>query len=122
MTPDRVLLVYDADHGLAATLVDVVKKALGREDCALCEITHGAVGKREAWRRCEAALPVPVVGMHRDEVPAHWLLPPLPCVVAQRGGDDPVVLVDRAAIEALRSGGAHALADAIRAALALGMS
>lgn len=46
----RLILVYDANGGLAAMLVDVVKKALGREDCALCEITYSPLGKRQSWQ------------------------------------------------------------------------
>jgi hypothetical protein len=46
--PDRLILVYDGDSGLGAMLLDVVKKAVGREECALCEITHGPLGKRGA--------------------------------------------------------------------------
>lgn len=49
--PDRLILVYDADSGLGAMLLDVVKKAVGREDCPLCEITYGPLGKRSTWRR-----------------------------------------------------------------------
>jgi hypothetical protein len=43
--PDRVILVYNGDSGVGAMLLDVVKKAVGREDCPLCEITYGALGK-----------------------------------------------------------------------------
>lgn len=44
--PDRVILVYDGDSGVRAMLMDVLEKATGREECALCEITYGPLGKR----------------------------------------------------------------------------
>src|SRR4051794_29319114 len=69
---DRIILVYDADSGLGAMMLDVVKKLVGREDCALCEITYSPIGKRAAWSACEARLGVAVQELHRDQLPADW--------------------------------------------------
>jgi uncharacterized protein YbjT (DUF2867 family) len=57
------------------------------EDCALCEITYSTLGKRPAWRACEARLGLPVSELHRDEPPAEWGLDraQLPCVLLQEG-------------------------------------
>jgi hypothetical protein len=100
--PDRIYLVYAADSGLRALLLDVLKKAVGREDCALCEITYSPVGKRGAWAACEARLGIPVEEMHRDQVPAAWGIArdELPCILGRRGEDAPFVVVSRDAIEA----------------------
>lgn len=118
---DALILVYDADRGVLAALVDVVKKAVGREECALCEITHGPLGKRGAWRACEARLgpEIAVEALHRDELPAAWGLArdQLPCVLGRRGSEPPVVVVPRARIEAMR-GDAGALEAALREVLA----
>ncbi len=102
MTPDRLILVYDADSGLRAMLLDVVKKAVGREDCALREITYGALGKRGAWRDCEARLGVTIDELHRDELPAAWGVSraALPCILGQVGKERPFVLVTREEITA----------------------
>lgn len=102
--PDRVILVYDGDSGVRAMLLDVVKKVVGREDCALCEITYSPVGKRPAWRACERRLGVVVEELHRDRVPAAWRLTAadLPCVLARVGDSIPVVAVTRDEIIACR--------------------
>ena len=95
--PDAVILVYDGDSGLRAIALDVLKKAVGREDCALCEITNSPVGKRRAWAAYAKRLGVVVSELHRDELPAAWNVEraALPCVLRQRGGDLPMVLLTR---------------------------
>jgi hypothetical protein len=115
---NRLILVFDADSGLAAMLLDVAKKAVGREDCALCEITYGPLGKRRSWAACEARLGLEVVERHRDELPVEWEIPrtELPCVLLDRGGARPEILLNRAAIASLDRN-AERLERAIRDAL-----
>jgi hypothetical protein len=117
--PDRVILVYDADSGVRAMLLDVVKKALGREDCALCEITYGPLGKRGAWRACEARLGAIVDELHRDEIPDEWGIArsELPCVLGRAATARPFVLLSREEI-ALCSGSSLELERRVLAALA----
>ncbi len=91
----RIILVYDADSGLAAMLLDVAKKAVGREDCALCEIAYSPLGKRSAWKACERRLGVAVEELHRDQVPREWGIAELPCVLVRDGDAIPRVLVSR---------------------------
>lgn len=83
-------------------MLDAIKKALGREECALCEITYSPVGKRRAWLACAQRLGVPVEELHRDQLPSSWETPPgsLPCVLADAGGARPIVLLSRAEIAA----------------------
>jgi hypothetical protein len=116
--PDRIILVYGSDSGFGPMLLDVVKKAVGQEDCALCEITHHPLGKRNAWRACEARLGIPVSALHRNELPDTWKIPhaALPCILAQFRTDRPSVLVSRD--EILKCGGeVSALERCLRAAL-----
>lgn len=114
----RLILVFDADGGLAAMLADVVKKAVGREDCALCEITYSPLGKRQSWKACEARLGVPVKELHRDELPAAWGLDhsQLPCVLAQVGDERPEVMLTKAEIVSC-SGRVEELERMVQAAL-----
>lgn len=102
--PDRLILVYDGDSGLGAMLLDVVKKTVGREDCALCEITYGPLGKRGAWRACEARAGLLVDELHRYQLPDDWGISPteLPCVLARSQAERPFVLVPRDEIVACR--------------------
>ncbi len=99
---DRLILVYDADSGLTALLFDVVKKVVGREDCDLCEITYGPLGKRGEWRQCRARLGVIVDELHRDQLPEAWGIPRamLPCVLGRAGEAPPFVVVSRAELAA----------------------
>lgn len=103
-TPDRVILVYGGDSGLGAMLLDVLKKAVGREECALCEITYGPLGKRRAWRDCEARLGMVVDELHRDELPDAWNISgeELPCVLARTRSELPRILVSRREILSCR--------------------
>jgi hypothetical protein len=118
MRIDRVILVYNADSGLAAMLLDVIKKAAGREDCALCEITHSPVGKRRDWAACERRLEIAVEELHRDQLPRDWGISrsELPCVLGRSGDNRPAVLLTRAEIEACR-GSVAELERRLRAAL-----
>jgi hypothetical protein len=114
----RLILVFDADSGLKAMLADVVKKAFGREDCALCEITYSPLGKRQAWQACEAQLGVPVRELHRDDLPAAWGLEraQLPCVLVQEGETKPEMLLTKTQISAC-NGRVEELEQRLRAAL-----
>lgn len=116
-----VILVYNADSGIAALLLDVLKKAAGREDCSLCEITYSAVGKRRAWKACESRLGVRVEELHRDQLPAAWGVGAgeLPCILARSGDERPFVLVSRSEIDACQRD-VGALERRLVAALAAG--
>jgi hypothetical protein len=103
--PDRLILVYSSDSGVRAMLVDVLKKLVGREDCALCEITYSPVGKRGEWLACEKRLGIIVDELHRDRLPDAWGLnrDQLPCILARAGEEMPFVLVSRDEIGTCRA-------------------
>ena len=115
---ERIILVYNADRGLAAMLLDVVKKAVGREDCSLCAITYSPLGKRAAWSACEKRLAMPIEELHRDELPAEWGIgaSELPCILGRVGSDRPFVLLARAEIDAC-GGSVERLEERLRRAL-----
>jgi hypothetical protein len=116
--PDRIILVYNGDSGLSALLLDVVKKAAGREECALCEITYSPVGKRRAWAACQARLGIPVEELHRDQLPAAWGITraELPCILGRDSNTRPFVLMTRAEISAC-NGSVALLERRLRAAI-----
>lgn len=115
---ETLIFVYDGDSGLRALMFDVLKKALGREDCSLCEITNSPVGKRSAWRECERRIGLPVAELHRDQLPTEWNIArgEIPCVLVRAGQSAPALLVRRTEIVACR-GSVAALEERIRAAL-----
>ena len=99
-------------------LLDVVKKAAGREECALCAITYGPLGKRDGWKQCEKRLGITVEELHRDVLPAEWGIAraQLPCVLARHAQARPTVLVTREQVGECR-GSVEALEQCITAAL-----
>ena len=118
-----LVLIWSADGGLVSDLISVAKKIARVDDCDLCAITHGTTRERPEWIACRAQIPVPVEGLHRDEVPAELapLARALPCVIA-RTGAEPVLLLDPAALRRCDRDPAKMLA-AIRARTAeLGLS
>ena len=70
MATDSVIAltgVYHADGSVIGELRYWVGARLGRALCALCDITHGSVREKAAWREVRAGLPVPFRAVHLDE-------------------------------------------------------
>ncbi len=85
---DQLVLVYNADAGLASALQDSAKKLFQLNGCTLCSITHGVAGERTEWKECKAAFGVPVAYFHRDDMPDDLRAATsgeLPAVVAKVG-------------------------------------
>lgn len=59
--------VYHADGGLSGELAYVVGRLRGTAHCALCDVTHGVLRAKPAWRSCASSLPVPIELVHRNE-------------------------------------------------------
>ncbi|MFZ9292383.1 MAG: hypothetical protein ACO26C_07610 [Ilumatobacteraceae bacterium] len=94
--------VYDADATLRGELAYWIGARLGTRHCALCDVTHGLVRERAAWRACAARLPAPFTTHHRDDAPAdvrEAAAGRYPVVLARTAGGLRVAL-DAAAIEA----------------------
>jgi len=112
--------VYHADGSLVGELRYWVGARLGRTHCALCDITHGSVREKQAWRARRERLGAPFDAVHLDErSPAQRAASEgrTPCVLAQTADGRVELLLGTAELEAC-GGDPQALADAIRAALA----
>ena len=59
--------VYHADGTVIGELRYWIGARLGRAHCALCDITHGSVREKAAWRDAREHLPVPFRAVHLDE-------------------------------------------------------
>ncbi|WP_120717490.1 hypothetical protein [Tsuneonella amylolytica] len=70
----HVLVVYNADGTLFASLADVAHKIVspGTYPCSLCALTHGAVAVRGEWKRFLAETPARVTVHHRDDFGRAW--------------------------------------------------
>jgi hypothetical protein len=113
----RLVGVYDADGTMLGELTYVVRRQLGRDHCALCDITHGRLRERADWRTCRVSLRVPFVTFHRDDQPSKVRTATgavAPIVVAELDDGSSVVL---ATPEDLRrcDGSPDALVDHLRA-------
>lgn len=63
---DRLVLIYNSDHGLTGDLTYMVKKVFRGESCSLCDITHRLREKVE-WRETRERMGVPVRVIYRDQ-------------------------------------------------------
>lgn len=61
--------VYDADGTVLGEISYFLRARVGRAHCDLCDITHGRLRERGAWRQARDGLPVPFDTFHRDDQP-----------------------------------------------------
>jgi len=64
---DRLVLVYDSDHGARGDFSLNLRKVFKGESCSLRAITHRLWEKPE-WRETRDRLGVPVVRLYRDQL------------------------------------------------------
>ncbi|TML91721.1 MAG: hypothetical protein E6G10_30205 [Actinobacteria bacterium] len=115
----RLTGVYNAEGSLLGELRYVVGGRLGRTHCALCEITHGHVREKAAWRRARRRLAVPFTAVHldeRDQREREASDGRTPCVLAHTA-DDVRVLLGPVELERC-AGDPDALVAAVERALA----
>ncbi|MGH9184319.1 MAG: hypothetical protein ACRD0U_00640 [Acidimicrobiales bacterium] len=115
----RVTGVYDADGTIAGELSHFLGARFGRTHCALCDITHGWVRERSAWRVARDRLPVPFVAFHRDDQPDAVRAATgsaAPVIVAETTAGEVVVLLDSDELESC-AGSPERLVEAITGAL-----
>ncbi len=111
--------VYHADGSLLGELRYLVGSRLGRAHCSLCDVTHGSLREKRAWRSQRDALPLPFTAVHLDERNAAELEASegsTPCVLLHTASGIEM-LVAPAQLEAC-GGEPHLLASAIERALA----
>lgn len=94
--PDALVIVYNADEGLFAALLDAVHKLVrpATYPCPLCAITYGAVSMRGAWRDWLKAQPFAAEFYHRqDFARAFPALVHLPLPAILRRDEDELALL-----------------------------
>lgn len=114
----RLIGVYDVNGGLLGELAYLTGRLLGVAHCALCEITHGALREKPAFRATRGGLGVPLDTIHRDEQPAGLRAVTAggtPCVVGETAHGYELLL-GRSDLEACR-GDVSCLEDALQRAL-----
>jgi hypothetical protein len=111
--------IYDADGGLRGELRYLLGRWRGMAHCSLCDVTHGRVREREAFRSLRALLPVPFTLLHRNELSAEFQAATgndTPCVLVRTDGELSKIL-DASAIEAC-GGDVDAFNNSLHEALA----
>jgi hypothetical protein len=87
----RLVIVYNANAGLAAGVMDSVHKIVSPSTypCQLCAVTYGLTSMRRDWRVFLDGLGMDLVFHHRPDfrqafpAAAEW---PLPLVAVEEGG------------------------------------
>jgi hypothetical protein len=89
LSPERLLIVYNAEAGIAAGIKDSIHKLLKPDTypCSLCALTHGTVRMDPAWKRFIARMPMDVRVYHRPDFRERYpdLAIDLPAVLMERG-------------------------------------
>ena len=101
----RLVIVYNADAGLLASVIDSVHKLISPSTypCSLCAVTYGPLAMDRRWRAYLTALPMAVTFHHRPDFHAAyraWSAAALPLIARD---DDGVLtpLLDAAALARL---------------------
>ncbi|MHB8741800.1 MAG: hypothetical protein ACYC9L_01630 [Sulfuricaulis sp.] len=70
MIKPTLVFVYNADSGLANTLLDICHKIVSPQtyNCNLCLLTHATLNMRREWKEFVEQLGVSVEFLHRDEL------------------------------------------------------
>ena len=91
MTPERLLIVYNAEAGIAAGIKDSLHKLLKPDTypCSLCALTHGTLRMDHRWKQFLARVPLDVRVYHRPDFRARYpdLDLALPTILVERGRD-----------------------------------
>lgn len=91
----RLIGVYHAQGSLLGELAYFLRARFGGTHCPLCDITHGMVREKDAWKRCRSKLPVPFETVHLDQRDAASVAASegrTPCVLADLGDELNVLL------------------------------
>ena len=87
---DSLVGIYNADAGVLGELRYVVRRAIGRGHCSLCDLTHRGVRRRGDWVRASEDRCVPIELLHRNERTPEVERASgdrVPCVLARVNGD-----------------------------------
>ena len=96
MTPERLLIVYNAEAGLIAGAKDSLHKLLRPDTypCSLCALTHGTLRMDPRWKRFLGRMPMNVRVYHRADFRKRYpeLDLPLPAVLKEHGRETELLI------------------------------
>jgi len=85
---DRLVGIYQAEGSLMGEIRYALGRIRGTAHCALCDITHGRIREKDAFKTCREALDIPLDTLHLDELPPsleEFTKGRTPCVVGVCG-------------------------------------
>jgi hypothetical protein len=89
VSPERLLIVYNAEAGIAAGIKDSLHKLLSPDTypCSLCALTHGTLRIDRRWKRFLARMPLDVRVYHLPDFRARYpdLEIALPAILLEQG-------------------------------------
>lgn len=110
----KMVFVYNADAGRWNALLDSAHKLLRPDtyECALCQLTHGALGEKKAWKTFREESGIEMEFLHRNEWSSeHGAEQDLPVILRVEEDTSEVLL---SAVEIAACKDLEALIDRIR--------
>ncbi len=65
---ERLLGIYNAKGSLSGEVSYFFGKLAGTHQCALCDITHGIIREKKAFKEAKSNLAIPFETLHLDEL------------------------------------------------------
>lgn len=81
---EKLYFVWNADWSLAGAVQAIQEWLTQTSTCTLCDIAYAGIRPKAEWRRCQAAIPVPVETLCRNQLS--------PALQAASGDGFPVVI------------------------------
>jgi hypothetical protein len=104
LSPERLVIVYNAKAGMSAGIKDSLHKLLSPDTypCSLCALTHGALRIDPVWKDFLARVPFDIRVYHRPDFRARYpdVTLDLP-LVAREEGQALTVLIDRSELASI---------------------
>ena len=78
--------IYNANGGFTGELTYLAGKLFRNQHCALCDITHGLLSEKSAFKACKSSLELPLKTLHineQEESLALFTEGKTPCVVGR---------------------------------------
>ncbi|NEO83174.1 MAG: hypothetical protein F6J87_02770 [Spirulina sp. SIO3F2] len=85
---EKLYFVWNADWSLAGAMQAIQEWLTQTSTCALCEIAYAGIRPKAEWQQCQAAIPVPVEILCRNQLS--------PALQAASGDAFPVVIAQTA--------------------------
>lgn len=104
MKPSKIYGIYDVHSGVIGEFVYILAQLIGRKHCALCNITHGTLFKKNDWHALTKRLNVRIELLHlndQHERMRNFTEGKTPCIVQENQGNYQILL-DKVQLQACK--------------------